>query len=77
MDMITNYVLNPPGTIMIQPAAIVTADNSGIRMEVYTTEPGTQFYSGNFMQGKNVMKGGSRDDFRTAFSLETQHSRIH
>jgi aldose 1-epimerase len=32
-----------------------------------------QFYSGNFMNGTNVFKGGSKDDFRTAFALETQH----
>lgn len=42
-------------------------------MEVYTEEPGIQFYSGNFMQGKNEFKSGAKDKFRTAFALETQH----
>jgi aldose 1-epimerase len=42
-------------------------------MDVYTEEPGLQFYGGNFMQGKNTFKGGSKDEHRTAFCLETQH----
>ncbi len=42
-------------------------------MEIYTDQPGLQFYSGNFMHGKNLMKGGHKDDFRTAFAMETQH----
>jgi aldose 1-epimerase len=42
-------------------------------MDIYTQEPGLQFYSGNFMQSKNTFKGGSKDDFRTAFAMETQH----
>jgi aldose 1-epimerase len=56
-----------------QPVAIVTGDKTGIVMEVYTDQPGLQFYSGNFMQGKNKMKGNHTDDFRTAFAMETQH----
>ncbi|KRT15922.1 aldose epimerase [Pedobacter ginsenosidimutans] len=64
-----NYVLNPS---KMMPAAVVTGDLSGITMEVYTTEPGLQFYSGNFMQSKNKLRTGL-DDFRTAFCLETQH----
>jgi aldose 1-epimerase len=50
----------------------VVGDKSGIEMDIYTEEPGIQFYSGNFMQGANTMKYG-KDDFRTAFALETQH----
>ena len=50
----------------------VVGDKSGIEMDIYTEEPGIQFYSGNFMQGTNTMKYG-KDDFRTAFALETQH----
>jgi len=42
-------------------------------MDFYTMEPGLQFYSGNFMQSKNTLKSGVKDDFRTAFALETQH----
>jgi aldose 1-epimerase len=42
-------------------------------MEVYTTEPGLQFYAGNFLDGSNVGKGGKKYEYRTAFCLETQH----
>jgi len=51
----------------------VLGDQSGIFMEVWTMEPGIQFYGGNFMNGTNPLKGGKKDDFRTAFCLETQH----
>jgi aldose 1-epimerase len=54
-------------------AVTVTGDQSGICLELYTTEPGVQFYSGNFMKGTNPIKGGKKDDHRTAFCLETQH----
>ncbi len=67
-----NFVLN--GVYgKIRPAATVTGEKSGITMKVFTQEPGLQFYSGNFMQGKNTFKNGSKDDHRTAFALETQH----
>lgn len=68
------YILNgtkaPNGMIH---AATATGDKSGIVLDVYTQEPGVQLYSGNFMQGKNTLKSGAKDDFRTAFCLETQH----
>jgi len=66
-----NYVLKPHASK--DPVAVVTGDKSGIVMSVYTDQPGLQFYSGNFMLGKNKMKGNHKDDFRTAFALETQH----
>ena len=68
-----NYVLNDQNGSQMQHAARVEGDKSGIIMEVFTVEPGLQFYSGNFMQSKNIFKGGSKDDFRTALCLETQH----
>ena len=68
-----NYVLNSGKGEGLNLAATVWGDRSGIIMEVYTEEPGLQFYSGNFMQSKNTFKGGSKDDFRTAFCMETQH----
>ncbi|MBB5619356.1 aldose 1-epimerase [Pedobacter cryoconitis] len=68
-----NFVLNKTKGMGMFHAATVKGDKSGIVMDVYTTEPGLQFYSGNFMQGKNTFKGGARDDFRTAIALETQH----
>jgi aldose 1-epimerase len=42
-------------------------------MEVLTTEPGVQFYSGNFLDGKNVGKGKKAYRHRYGFCLETQH----
>lgn len=68
-----NYVLNANPGNGLNRAARVQGDKSNIVMEVFTTEPGLQFYSGNFMQSKNTFKGGAKDDFRTAFCLETQH----
>ncbi|MDQ4141922.1 MAG: galactose-1-epimerase, partial [Bacteroidota bacterium] len=53
--------------------AAVLGDKSGIYMEVSTQEPGIQFYSGNFLAGKNQIKGGKQDEYRSAFCLETQH----
>ncbi|GGH00765.1 galactose mutarotase [Mucilaginibacter phyllosphaerae] len=66
-----NYVLSKHD--ITTPVATVTGDKSGIRMQVFTEEPAMQFYSGNFMQSQNVMKGGKKDDFRTSFAMETQH----
>jgi aldose 1-epimerase len=64
-----NFVLTGSG---MREAAIALGDRSGIRMRIFTEEPGLQFYSGNFMQGKNKLRKGP-DAFRTAFCLETQH----
>ena len=46
---------------------------TGIRMEVYTDEPGVQVYTGNFLDGKTVGKGGIAYPQRAAICLETQH----
>jgi len=54
--------------------ARVKSPVTGIIMEVYTTEPGLQFYSGNFMTGVDKDgKGGKSYPHRSAFCLETQH----
>lgn len=68
-----NFVLSGTAPGKFAHAATVVGDKSGVVMDVYTQEPGLQFYSGNFMQSKNTFKGGSKDDFRTAFAMETQH----
>ena len=68
-----NYVLNANKIKALNHAATVVGDKSGIIMDIYTSEPGIQFYSGNFMNSKNVLKSGAKDDLRTAFCLETQH----
>jgi len=46
---------------------------SGRRMELFTTEPGVQFYSGNFLDGSNIGKGGAVYHKHNGFCLETQH----
>ncbi|UEG51983.1 galactose mutarotase [Mucilaginibacter daejeonensis] len=66
-----NYVLNKH--TIETPIATAQGDETGIVMEVFTDEPGIQFYSGNFMKGENKVKTGGNDDQRTAFALETQH----
>ena len=68
-----NFVLTGKGENSMKHAATVVGDKSGIRMDIFTQEPGMQFYSGNFMEGKNTFKNGSTDKFRTAFAMETQH----
>jgi aldose 1-epimerase len=68
-----NYVLSGKKGMEMNHAATVTADKTGIIMDVYTQEPGIQFYSGNFMAGKNTLKNGTKDELRNAFCLETQH----
>jgi aldose 1-epimerase len=68
-----NFVLNKNKIGEMSYAATVEGDKTGILMDIYTKEPGLQFYSGNFMLGKNQLKNGSKDDPRTAFALETQH----
>jgi aldose 1-epimerase len=68
-----NFVLNPreEGKTMTL-AAIVVEKESGRRMRVMTTEPGIQFYSGNFLKGQKG-KGGKVYAHRSALCLETQH----
>ncbi len=68
-----NYVLNHTKKNGLNHAATIVGDKSGISMEILTEEPGLQFYSGNFMKSANTFKSGAKDDFRTAFALETQH----
>ena len=54
-------------------AARVVEPTSGRVLEVWTTEPGVQFYTGNFLDGKSAGKGGATYPKRSAFCLETQH----
>ena len=53
--------------------AKVTESTSGRVMEVLTTEPGVQFYTGNFLDGSLKGKGARSYGRRAAFCLETQH----
>lgn len=66
------WVLNTEGNLE-ELAASAYDSTSGRVMEVYTTEPAIQFYSGNFLNGNNVGKGDIAYGKRSAFCLETQH----
>jgi aldose 1-epimerase len=66
-----NYVLNGP-TGTMRKAAQVFESTSGRTMEVWTTEPGVQLYTGNFLDGAKG-KSGKVYQFRNGFCLETQH----
>lgn len=70
-----NYVLNktPKNKQGLVLAAKVLEPNSGRIMEVYTNEPGIQFYESNFLDGSAIGKSGKPYVFRGAFCLETQH----
>jgi len=67
-----NWVLNN-GDGSLALAARVYEPTTGRVMEVYTTEPGIQFYSGNFLDGSITGKGGKVYEYRYGFCLETQH----
>ena len=67
-----NYVLNKPAG-QLGLAARVYEETSGRLMEVWTTEPGMQFYSGNFLDGTITGKAGWTYQFRNGFCMEPQH----
>lgn len=67
-----NWVLTKT-TNALTLVARVEEKSSGRIMEVLTTEPGLQFYSGNFLTGKNIGKKGHPYIYRSGFCLETQH----
>jgi aldose 1-epimerase len=67
-----NWILNTDCDIN-KCAATVKSPVSSIVLEVYTNEPGVQFYTGNFMSGKDVGKFGVVYPHRGALCLETQH----
>jgi aldose 1-epimerase len=67
-----NYVLNSGGDTMAL-AVRVYEPTSGRVMEIYTTEPGIQFYSGNFLDGSITGKQGKVYYKHYGFCLETQH----
>lgn len=67
-----NMVLDHPGDID-NVAAKLYDPSSGIVMEVFTTEPGIQFYAGNFLDGSVKGKKGIAYPRRSAICLETQH----
>lgn len=69
-----NFVINrPEGDATLRPAARVYEPASGRVLEITTTEPGIQFYCGNFLDGRLKGKSGKPYVHRGGFCLETQH----
>ncbi|MBD0367386.1 MAG: galactose mutarotase [Flavisolibacter sp.] len=67
-----NFVLNRKGNDL-QLVASLSDSITGRKLEVYTTEPGLQFYSGNFLDGTFKTSDGKPINKHTALCLETQH----
>ncbi len=67
-----NWIINQ-NTEGLNFAAKVVEPVSGRIMEVYTNEPGMQFYGGNFLNGNDIGKNNRPYRFQEAFCLETQH----
>ncbi|MBU2646712.1 galactose mutarotase [bacterium] len=67
-----NFVL-PPANGKPTLAARVQEPVSGRILEVHTTQPGVQFYTGNFLDGSIIGKGGTPYQKRSGLCLETQH----
>jgi aldose 1-epimerase len=67
-----NWVLDSSSGKLAK-AAVVHEPTSGRTLEVWTTQPGIQFYTGNFLDGKLTGKGGIVYRRRSALCLETQH----
>lgn len=68
-----NFVLDRADDGALALAARVHEPTSGRILEVRTTQPGMQLYSGNFLDGSITGKGGRRYGHRSGFCLETQH----
>ena len=68
-----NWVINREDDQTLVHAATLYEPTSGRVMEVLTTEPGLQFYSGNFLSGNLTGKSGKTYEWRGALCLETQH----
>jgi aldose 1-epimerase len=67
-----NFVVNGQADTL-RPAVRVTEPTTGRALELHTTEPGVQFYSGNFLDGTVTGKNGAVYAQRSGFCLETQH----
>ncbi len=68
-----NWVLDRRSADTLVRAARATDPQSGRALDVLTTEPGIQFYSGNFLTGSEVGSGGALYRQSAGFALETQH----
>lgn len=66
-----NWVLDTKGNINVVCASLESKE-SGIKLEVFTDEPGIQIYTGNFLDGTQTGKNGIKYNFRASVCLETQ-----
>jgi aldose 1-epimerase len=67
-----NWVLDSGRTGALKLAAVLIDPSSGRSLQIHTTQPGLQFYSGNFLDGKPA-GAGTVFKYRTGLCLETQH----
>ncbi len=67
-----NFVLNHKGSALAQ-VAVLSEEKSGRNLKVLTTEPGLQFYSGNFLDGSLQSSDGKKINQHNGMCLETQH----
>ncbi len=67
-----NFVLSDKSS-SLKRVALVSERTTGRVLEVHTTEPGVQLYTGNFLDGSLIGKSGKPYNKRSAFCLETQH----
>ena len=70
-----NWIINNAGDVSLsaKPFGSLYDPNTGIVMEMFTDQPGVQFYAGNFLDGCFVGKQGVKYPRRSAFCFETQH----
>lgn len=68
-----NFELKKTEAGKMEWAASIVDPASGRKMEIFTEEPGLQFYGGNFMDGTDIGKAGKAYKNRESFALETQH----
>lgn len=67
------YILNKKEVDEYSYVGVCESPKTGIKMEVFTTEPGVQVYTGNWMTGNFEAKNGNRYPERSAVCFETQH----
>ncbi|HNP20922.1 MAG TPA: aldose epimerase family protein [Panacibacter sp.] len=67
-----NFVLNSKGN-QFAKVAVLSDSTSGRSLEVYTDQPGLQFYTGNFLDGKFTNRDGKAINQHAALCMETQH----
>lgn len=67
-----NWVLNTTDSPLTKVAKAI-CEHTGISLDVYTTQPGVQFYTANFLDGSDIGKDNAIYNMRNAFCLETQY----